>query len=354
MQTMKKSYWKLPESRAGSRRTTSELGQLIVAAIGSGTCQQAQGFSAAIGGSRTALIRSLRKRACFALWLLAVAGLSTFRAWGAIELLELDPQAASVTLEGSTSGAAWQEQGAGSLQSAVHGWVAVDLEAGTLQFLPGSSLAFKQTNWCQPGSNGSTTPELAVFGGQATFGSGLEVTRQVAALRNLAFDLSSSALNLSTGQFDASGLVLTVSAAPSPTLDFRQNGLVIIGGHHSLAGLSATNTSGAGTLQIAFEVQTLAFPIDLTLTCQTLSPGDTTLHFVGQLVARRGLTLVQPHLLWFRSPTDPSTLTLLWSTPYKLQSATTLDPPDWTDRAADAPLAIPLQRSRAFFRVVTP
>jgi hypothetical protein len=269
-----------------------------------------------------------------------------------IELFEVDPVATSLTLQGSTSGAVFQEQSAGSLTTTCHGWVVADLGASTIQLVAGSAVVLDQTNLWQPGSHGSTQATPAAYGVKATSGSGIGVLNEVAALRNVAFDLSSPPMPTDHGQFDSSGLTLSVPAGADATLDYRVDHLVVIAGNRGLDGLNAPDAAGTATLSLLAEVQTVAIPVDLPLVCQTVATDDTQLRFTGQVVARRGIMILKPQLLWIVSPTNRQELTLVWASSYKLQRATTLSPPDWTDVPAAAPVTVSSQGTTGFFRVV--
>jgi hypothetical protein len=209
-----------------------------------------------------------------------------------------------------------------------------------------------QTNSWQPGQRGSSTPAQAAFGVTATSGSGIGLFREVAALRNLAFVISSPAVTFDNGQFDSTSLGLVIPAMTEAVLDFQVEHLVAIAGSRQLDGLNGSNTAAEATVSLLAEVQTLSIPVDLSLTCQTVVTNDTRLRFTGRVVARRGVMLLRPELLWVASPTDRQELTLVWASSYRLEHATTLSPPDWTAYADAAPVTVIAQGAMGFYRVV--
>jgi hypothetical protein len=170
------------------------------------------------------------------------------------------------------------------------------------------------------------------------------------ALRNLAFEITSPPITTSNGPIDASSVTFAIYSNPNSALDYRANGLVFLGGGRQLGGLSATNAGGVITQPIFAEVQTLSVPIDISFTSQVLASNDTTLHFTGVLTARRGLTILNRHLLWIPSATNRQQFTLIWDGSLKLQQATTLAASDWTDYALDPPAVISTSGPAAFFR----
>lgn len=286
-------------------------------------------------------------------YFLLALGLLPLRASATLHLFRITPTATSLALQGSTGTGVWQEQGPGSLTATFQGWLVVDIQPSSLQIVSGSGLVAYQTNSWQPGPLGSVTSTPAAYGAQTVVGSGITANNMTVALRNLAFEVRSPPVTTDNGPIDASEAGFTISD-PSSTLDYRANGLVVLRGNRALDGLNATNAGGAMTLSIAAEVQTLTIPVDISFTTQVLAPDDTTLHFIGTLVAWRGLTIVNRQLLWFPSPTNHSQFTLIWDGSFTLQEATTLTPPDWADFATNPPAVISASGPSAFFRVGGP
>ncbi len=281
---------------------------------------------------------------------LAAASASTLRA--TVALFRVDPAATSLALQAHTDGEAWQEQAPGSLACSFTGWLAVDFEAGTVQFLVGSSLQAVEASAWQPGPRGTGATVPADFGAKTTVGSGLSTDHELAAIRGLRLAFTSDPLALDQGTFDASALGFSIPAFPKVTLDYRSNGLLITGGQRTLSETSIPNEATGGVLSAVIgEVQTLSVPVGITLKAQTLPGGDVDIRLAGQIVARRGLTLLSPIILMIPSEETPGLCTFVWASPFKLQKATRLDPADWTDVATDAPASVTLGDAAGFFRV---
>jgi hypothetical protein len=276
------------------------------------------------------------------------------RASATVELFTIDPAATSLTLQIRTGETVWKEQGPAGLRLSFRGWLALGTQAASLQIVQGSILVGEQTIYWQPGPTGSVTSAPANYGAEVVLGSGIATDHVIAAVRNLEFAISSPPLATGQGLLPASTLICTIPLGANSTLDFRANGLVIVGGSRTLDNLSSTNADGEITLSVAFEVQTLTVPIDVTFNVQVPSAGDTSLRFVGSLVAKRGLTFLNPQLLWLPNRSNGQEFTLVWDYPFKLQKAATLDPASWIDLPIEAPAVIQAVGDAGFFRLGGP
>ena len=270
-----------------------------------------------------------------------------------IELFQVDPTQSVLTLTGTTGGIVWQEQSTGTLTTSWDGWLVADQEGSTIRFVVGSTINGRQIQEIQPGSPNSAVASAAEFGGKWIFGSGLSSTHALGAVRNLHLDVASDLVPLNGGLFDPSLTRFTVTATDTPTLDFRANGLLVALGHRSLSGLASVNGALNGTFGLFAEVQTLTLPVDITLPVGSLPGGDTTLRLTGKLVARRGIMIRLPVLLQIPSAAVPGQFTLVWSSAYQLQRATTLNPSDWTPVTDPAPLDVAPTEDAAFYRAVS-
>ena len=300
--------------------------------------------------SASAALRLGIRTACMAL----VIGLFPGRISATVHLFRIDPTATSLTLQGNTSGSPWQEQNPGGLTTSFQGWLVVDLQSSSLQLLSGSRLLAAETNSCQPGVDGSTTAAPADYGALATSGHGITTVNELTAVRNLAFDLASPPLSTDAGPIDTSSMTLTIPSSLNSSLDYRENGLLVLTGSRALDSLNATNAGTGATFSFALEEQVLSIPINVSFTSQVLTPGDTTLRFTGVVVATRGLSILNRQLLLISSPTNPPDFTLIWDTSSPLQMSPTLNPPNWTNFATNAPVTILPTDPSAFFRVGEP
>ena len=167
------------------------------------------------------------------LGLVCLALLGRVSATAEVQLFQVDPVRSSLTLQGQTAGVTWQEQAGGSLAVDFQGWLAVDLNSDSIQFIAGSGLAGIQTNDWSPGPRGSGGTEPADYGGNVTVGTGFSTDHMISAIRDLAFSVSSDPLPLVDGQFE-DDLLLTIPTGGPAALDYRASGLLVQGGRRSL------------------------------------------------------------------------------------------------------------------------
>lgn len=278
----------------------------------------------------------------------------TFESQADVRLYEVGPDQSPLTLQGSTAGVNWSEQAPGSLTAQVKGVLAVDSYESYLQFIVGSHLTLQPGgNWLpEPKGSGQSLP--ADFGGLVTVGSHIGTVSVVAAIRDLSFDLSSEVTPSDGTVYDSSAVVFSVPS-PGPahinyTEQFELGG--IFGVTKSLSGQVGNNADPNGRFTpILGEVQRIFLPVDIQLPVQ-LFPGDTTLQLTGTLAGSRGVAILNPKLLWVHSPKNPKKITLVWESNYRLQSATQLEPADWTDTGFVPPVEVDLSGPSAFFRVI--
>jgi hypothetical protein len=273
-----------------------------------------------------------------------------------VQVFAVNSAISSLTLQGTTGGAAWQPQGEGGLTTGVSGWLAVDVGPDSIQFLAGSVVTGTQTNPWRPGAGSSVAAEPADFGGEVATGSGISAGRDLLAVRHLRLLLTSDPIAVANRLFDASALRMDLPAVGQPGVDYLATGLVVLRGQHLLGGLGATNAAAGGSLvkPLLPDVGTsLTVPVDLTLPAFALAGGDTRLHLTGSIVGGRGGNIIaQPVLLQAPSPLIPGSFTLFWDSNFHLQRATDLAAGDWSDYAASAPFDVPLDDGAAFYRVV--
>lgn len=290
-------------------------------------------------------------------WLALVVAAGLVPVSAEVQIYTVNAGSSSLALQGTTGGAAWQEQGDGGLVTGFSGWLVVDMEPDLIQFLAGGVVSGTQTNpWQPPSEPDAATPGPADYGGEVATGTGIGAGRDVLALRNLSVRPTSDPIPLVNGQFDASALNLSLPSAGNPVLNYWAFGLVVLGGEHSLGGQAATNAATGGYLikPILPDAGTsLTVPVDLTLPAFSLPGGDTQLRFTGTLTGvRGGNLLVTPVLLRTPSAVIPGSFTLYWDANFLLQRATDLGAGDWTDYLVSAPFDVPLDAAAAFYRVV--
>lgn len=285
-----------------------------------------------------------------------------------VELFRVDPEQSTITLQarlhpssGIQPDVDWQEQAPGSLTTALKGWLAVDISDTGIQWLIGSWVTALQTNEWQPGNLGSNHKLPANFGGQATLGSGITSNHLLAAIRNLEFDLVSEGLPQTDSgpfhfDFDAAGISFTLPFVARTVLDYRENGLVILGGQLPLAHSPSTNQVTDGSWNRSIDTApTLTIPLNITLAPLALPGSALELRWVGVIVAvgEGGFIRPQPPvILQVLSSSEPDRVTLVWGSSHRMQQATTLQPPDWTDVMASPPWEVSMSETSGYFRLI--
>ena len=101
------------------------------------------------------------------------------------------------------------------------------------------------------------------------------------AIRDLVASLSSGPLSLTGGTFDASQLIFL---ATSGNVDYRVAALAMMGSL-SVAGNSAMNGPGTGSIAIVNGIETLTIPIDVTILFTVVTMNHTMFRLRGNIVA---------------------------------------------------------------------
>jgi hypothetical protein len=193
----------------------------------------------------------------------------------------LDPNESRITLSGDVVGVSVQEQGPGSLTTQFEGSIRASLTSSNLQFTGGSVIDAVTNGVWKPLPEGKTGQAPADFGGKAsTFLANFE-----GAFREVVLDLTSDVLAFAEGKFDSTKLVFGFPAQGGASFDYRAGSLV--SGSQTLTGLTTNQVAATASLTLAGDVQTLSIGVQTELKFAALSPGDSTLRFRGQLVARR-------------------------------------------------------------------
>jgi hypothetical protein len=201
---------------------------------------------------------------------------------GELKTFVLDTNNSSLTISGTLDGAAFQQQGAGSLTTKISGTIKAEVTSSNITFVGGSAVvALNSGNW-QPGTNG------VAGSAQANFGVKVSVlfTTALAAVRNTLLDVTSSALTVTGGSFSGQGLHFNYSTNSTSVLDYSYSGLLGTGsGSKQLKGVS-TNTLNDATLIVQGAQLVLTIPVDDSGAATALNPNDIQYRLRGQLVAR--------------------------------------------------------------------
>lgn len=263
----------------------------------------------------------------------------------------LDPARSSISLGGSVSGIALQEQAAGSLTTSYEGSIVAEVSPTLIEFVGGTRMTARELNSWQPGPNGAEGTASASYGAKGHSG-GFFAIDALAASRRLLFDVTSSPLALSGGTFDAAALVFQFVDTNNCVLDYRVTGVFNDAGSKVLSGLATNSVTGSSSLTTVDGVETLKIAVSASFTFELVIPGDTTLTLTGELVATRGAAPEPPVVVVTPPPPGATSMNLSWSSSYKLQRATQLEPTNWADFATDSPVTIPFAGPGEFFRVV--
>jgi hypothetical protein len=194
----------------------------------------------------------------------------------------VDPTRSKLTATGTVSGSAIQQQGPGSLITAFSGTILANVSSDGVQFPGGSSINGDTNGVWQPGVGGTAGSAPADYAAQATvvFGTIL------GAVRNVELDVSSGVLPITSGQFDASGLLFSIKTSPKASFDYTAgffgSGTVV------LSGLSTNKVVNGASLTPVSGVQTLSIQIDTTFLFTALQTNDSSIHLTGTLVATQG------------------------------------------------------------------
>lgn len=211
---------------------------------------------------------------CSAVVLLLAVGAITGRA----DTFTLDPTQSTLTISGSNAIAGTIiPQGANSLTTSYSGTINATVAANSITFNSAAAMAAINGNWQPAPGMGAGTTAPADYG--IAFTNSAEFSAY-GAVRGLTLDLTSGAIPLTAGAFDASNIFISASSGTTDYTSILGNGSV------DLTTLSAKqNTATAGTLTMSGNVETLTIPINITETLSIASTNDTTVTFTGDLVA---------------------------------------------------------------------
>jgi hypothetical protein len=147
----------------------------------------------------------------------------------------------------------------------------------SIQFNNASVAAANSGNYSPlPGGGSGTAP--GNYGGNFTVSG---IFPGTFAIRGLIASLSSGPLSLTGGSFDTSQLLFLATAG---NVDYRVATLAMMG-TLSVAGNSAMNGPGTGSITNVGGVQTLTIPIDVTIFFTVVNPNDTMFRLQGNIVA---------------------------------------------------------------------
>jgi len=266
--------------------------------------------------------------------LLGLAGLLAYCGDAPAEIVtfNLNPAQSTITISGSTSGAAFQEQGPGSMTTGFSGSLQAEVTSTTIQFLAGSLIDARTNGVWAPLPDGSSGTAAADFGAHAANG----LADASAALRNFILTPTSPVIPLAAGSFNSGSLAFEFPAAGTASLDYRVTGLVAAHGSEPLQTRATNNVTTAATLVDQGGTQTLTLPVKATFLFDLLSAGDTPVTITGSLV---GVRAASPVVVFNAGSitVNGSALSLQWQAAagqtFRVESSTNLV--NWTNRATN-------------------
>jgi hypothetical protein len=280
---------------------------------------------------------------------------------GASAVFIIDPTQSQVTLSGTLDAfgelsAPITAQGPGSLTASYAGTIDAEVNETTIQFT-GSSLIEAQTNASpqQPAVGGAPGSDPADYGGTAEEQIFFTTISVETALRNVALDLTSPMLTLTSGTFASTSLEFLFSSNVDGTIDYDSPSLGE-SGTAPLTGDSTDTSSTPASLTTTGNVQVLSIPVNMTFTDTSGALEGTTLNMVGQIVATQ--TLLPPLIINSITVTNQMVVLIVANATTQSEVLTSTDLKTWSTQPASVTslsdqiiFTFPLSEGAGFFRV---
>src|SRR6266446_2412123 len=288
-----------------------------------------------------------------------IAMLCSLNAIGRAELktFTIDQTQSVLTISGTFSGFAIEQQGPGSLTTRYAGTIETDLSDTAIAFVGGSQIVgVTNGNW-EPGPSGVAGTAPANYGGEVVnfFVNGK------AAVRDILLDLTSGSLTVSNGIFPSQGLEFAFPFTATTAFDYTYS--ITLGasgsGRQPFTGILTNTVSTNATLNSQGAELVLTIPVDIAGAASVQSPNDLQYRLRGQLVARSAASVplrinsfqLSSGQLGFTIATTPGqSFTILASTNLTDWPAT-VDQFTATNDLTVRIVALPASRSQQFFRV---
>ncbi len=193
------------------------------------------------------------------------------------DVFTINPLQSMLTLSGVLAGSTATPQPPSGFLTSYSGTIDATVLANSVQFNGAQAVAANSGNY-SPMAGGGAGTAPGNYGGMFTAGGFFPGTF---ALRGLMASLSSGAISLTGGSFDASQLMFSVLAGSA---DYRVAALAMMG-TASLVGDTGQNGMGNGTISIVNGVQTLTIPIDVTIIFTAVNANDSMFRLQGLIVA---------------------------------------------------------------------
>ncbi len=193
------------------------------------------------------------------------------------DIFTINPLQSILTVSGNVAGNPASQQPPSGFSTSYSGTIDATLSGMSIQFNSASAAAAISGNYSPlVGGGAGTAP--GDYGGMFTVSG---IFPGTFAIRDLVASLSSGPLSLTGGAFDASQLLFL---ATSGNVDYRVAALAMMG-TLSVAGNSAMNGPGMGSIAIVGGVNTLTIPIDVTILFTVVTTNDTMFRLRGNIVA---------------------------------------------------------------------
>jgi len=261
-----------------------------------------------------------------------------------------------LTISGTFSGFAIQQQGPESLTTHYTGTIETDLSDTTIAFVGGSQIVgVTNGNW-EPGPSGVAGTAPANYGGEVVnfFVNGK------AAVRDILLDLTSGSLTVSNGIFPSQDLEFTFPFTATTAFDYTYSAFGASGsGRQPFVGTLTNTVSTNATLNAQGAELVLTIPVDIAGAASVQSPNDLQYRLRGQLAATSAASVplricsfqLSSGQLGFTIATTPGqSFTVLASTNLT-DWPTTVDQFTATNNPTVRIVALPATRSQQFFRV---
>jgi hypothetical protein len=200
----------------------------------------------------------------------------------ASDVFVIDSSRSSLSLSGNVVGGTIEAQGPGGLTTTFSGSLQVELTGTSIQVMPGSQIDAQTNGVWQPAPGGKSGSAPADYGGKAQAMVGFFPITAKAALRDILLDVTSAAIPLENGQFDASGFLFAFAPTGSSALDYDAG---LMSGSKKLSELATNKVTTMATVTNVGAGKTLTIPINASAPFKLLTANDSLLILQGQLVA---------------------------------------------------------------------
>lgn len=316
--------------------------------------------------------RSMRlSRHSWAAWSPLVLLLVAADASSALVTFTLDPARSTIELSGTVNAfglsLALKEQAPSSLDVPWTGASGANVSGVGIEFVTGNRITLPDSRNWEPGPYGVPGVAPASYGMLASVELGSIAVIGKIACRHWSLDTFTTNLTLQDGTFlarrvrfpffdETNSVVdyhfLSRTGGPgdpdfAPSSPYTTN---IVAGRHIVSGSLTNRATNSARVAIENGLETLRVPMDAIYTF-TVTNGNNrfrfSMVFTGELVG-----VVTPKVEIVAPQTSGQPFRVSWPLGYKLQRATRLADPDWTDHSSQSPLEVAATGAAHYFRAV--